>query len=146
MTRTVRLLVPTAVSTAEKSAASARPATIRTLAFLHNGEPQYDTLAAALLEALARRRDLTVREYRKPRYGSPAEPALLDAIAGSAQAVLVGLACSRVVHVVECPRQHRARAAQDPCRPALHAGLRGRRGPGGDSAGLAELGARAGSR
>ena len=93
MTRTVRLLVPTAVSTAEKSAASARPATIRTLAFLHNGQPQYDTLAAALLEALARRSDLTVREYRKPRYGSPAEPALLDAIAGSAQAVLVGLAC-----------------------------------------------------
>jgi hypothetical protein len=93
MTRTVRLMVPTAVSASETTRASARPATIRTLAFLHNGQPQYDALAAALLEALRERPDLMVREYRKPRYGSPAEPAMLEDISGSADAALVGLAC-----------------------------------------------------
>jgi hypothetical protein len=93
MTRTVRLLVPTAVSASETTLATARPASIRTLAFLHNGQPQYDSLAAALLEALKSRSDLTVREFRKARYGSPAETAMLDDIASSADAALVGLAC-----------------------------------------------------
>lgn len=93
MTRTVRLLVPTAVSASEATLASVRPTTIRTLAFLHNGQPQYDALAAAVLEALKRRTDLTVREYRKPAYGRAAEPATLDDIASNADAALVGLAC-----------------------------------------------------
>ena len=93
MTRTVRLLVPTAVSTAEKSAASARPATIRTLAFLHNGQPQYDTLAAALLEARARLARPDRARVPQAALRQPGAAALLDAIAGSAQAVLVGLAC-----------------------------------------------------
>jgi hypothetical protein len=93
MTRTVRLLVPTATSASEATLASARPATIRTLAFLHNGQPQYDALAEALLHTLEGRSDLTVRAYRKPGYGSAAEPALLDDIASHADAALVGLAC-----------------------------------------------------
>lgn len=94
MTRTVRLLVPTAtVSARAATVAGARPATIRTLAFVHNGQPQYDVLAGELLEALRTRDDLSVREYRKPRYGSPAEPAMLDDIAAGADAALVGLAC-----------------------------------------------------
>jgi hypothetical protein len=93
MTRTVRLLVPTAISAAEPTRPAARPAAIRTLAFLHNGQPQYDALAAALLRTLQARHDLTVREYRKPGYGRAADPAMLDDIAGNADAALVGLAC-----------------------------------------------------
>jgi hypothetical protein len=94
MTPTVRLLVPTATASAPApTVAGARPATIHTLAFVHNGQPQYDVLAGELLAALRARAELRVREYRKPRYGSPADPALLDEIAAGADAALVGLAC-----------------------------------------------------
>ena len=95
MTRTIRLLVPTAAGAGapEATARARRPAAVRTLAFMHNGQPQYDPLAAALLDALRGRPDVVVREYRKPAYGSPAEPALLDEIARGADAALVGLAC-----------------------------------------------------
>jgi hypothetical protein len=63
------------------------------LAFLHNGQPHYDVIAPDLVAALEKRGDLTVREYRKPHYGSAAEPALLDDIGRSADVALVGLAC-----------------------------------------------------
>jgi hypothetical protein len=93
MTRVIRLLVPTASSTVEQTKLQTRPSTIQTLAFLHNGQPHYDVLAPDLLRALAHRGGLAVREYRKPHYGSPAEATLLDDIAQSADAALVGLAC-----------------------------------------------------
>lgn len=89
----IKLLVPTAPSAAPEARVQARPAAIRTLAFLHNGQPHYDAIAPELLAALARRPGLTVREYRKPRYGSPAEPAVLDDIARTSDAAIVGLAC-----------------------------------------------------
>lgn len=92
-TRMIRLLVPTAASTVERTKLQTRPSTIRTLAFLHNGQPHYDVIAPELLRALGLRGDLTVRGYRKPHYGSPAELTLLDDIARSADAALVGLAC-----------------------------------------------------
>jgi hypothetical protein len=93
MTRTVRLLVPTATSVPETTDLAARPAVVRTLAFLHNGQPQYDVLAADVLAALKGRAHLIVREYRKPGYGNAADPAMLDEIASMADAALVGLAC-----------------------------------------------------
>ena len=95
MTRTIRLLVPTATAAGARETTTRlpRPAVVRTLAFMHNGQPQYDALAAALLDALRNRADVAVREFRKPAYGRPAEPALLDEIARGADAALVGLAC-----------------------------------------------------
>ena len=95
MTRTIRLLVPTATpaGAAETTQRAPRPGVVRTLAFMHNGQPQYDPLATALLDVLRGQPGVVVREYRKPAYGSPAEPALLDEIARGADAALVGLAC-----------------------------------------------------
>lgn len=93
MTRTVRLLVPTAAAAVEAAQLPARPPSIRTLAFLHNGQPHYDVIAPALLAALKTRPGLDVREYRKPAYGSPADATLLEDIARTSDAALVGLAC-----------------------------------------------------
>ncbi len=93
MTGTIRLLVPTATSAPELIVRAARPPMIRTLAFLHNGQPQYDALAGDLVEVLEGRPGLTVRQYRKPRYGSPAAATILDEMARAGDAALVGLAC-----------------------------------------------------
>ena len=93
MTATVKLLVPTAPSSVAAGQIQARPAAIHRLAFLHNGQPHYDAIAPDLLDVLKRREGLEIREYRKPQYGRPAESAILDEIAGTAEVALVGLAC-----------------------------------------------------
>jgi len=93
MIRTVKLLVPTAPSSVAAGQIQGRPAAIHRLAFLHNGQPHYDAIAPDLLEALRRREGLTIREFRKPQYGRPAEAAVLDEIAGASEVALVGLAC-----------------------------------------------------
>ena len=93
MTATVKLLVPTAHSAVEAGQIQARPAAIHRLAFLHNGQPHYDAIAPALLEALRSRGGLTVREFRKPQYGRPADVSVLDEIARTSEVALVGLAC-----------------------------------------------------
>jgi hypothetical protein len=93
MTATVKLLVPTAPSTVEAGQIQARLTSIHRLAFLHNGQPHYDALAPDLLEVLKSRAGLSIREYRKPQYGRPAEAAVLDEIAGTSEVALVGLAC-----------------------------------------------------
>ena len=93
MTATVKLLVPTAPSSVAAGQIQARPTTIHRLAFLHNGQPHYDAIAPDLLDVLKRRAGLEIREYRKPQYGRPAESAVLDEIAGTAEVALVGLAC-----------------------------------------------------
>lgn len=93
MTHTVRLLVPTATAAVEAMQRHARPMSIRTLAFLHNGQPHYDVIAPVLLTALKARGGVEVREYRKPTYGSPADATLLEDIARTSEAALIGLAC-----------------------------------------------------
>jgi hypothetical protein len=93
MTATVKLLVPTAPSSIEAGQIQARPAAIQRLAFLHNGQPHYDMIASDLLAALKSRGSLTIQEYRKPQYGRPADPAMLDEIARTSEVALVGLAC-----------------------------------------------------
>ena len=93
MTATVKLLVPTAPSSVAAGQIQARPAAVHRLAFLHNGQPHYDAIAPDLLAALRRREGLSIREYRKPQYGRPAEAAVLDDIAGTSEVALVGLAC-----------------------------------------------------
>jgi hypothetical protein len=93
MTATVKLLVPTAPSTVEAGQIQARPTAIHRLAFLHNGQPHYDMIAPALVAALKSRRGLSIREFRKPQYGRPAEAAVLDEIARTSEVALVGLAC-----------------------------------------------------
>jgi hypothetical protein len=91
--RTVRLLVPTATSAAPRRALSRRPEALGTVAFLHNGQPFYDDIAPVLVELLAARPGVTVRQFRKPRYSSPADAAVLDEIGSTASAAVVGLAC-----------------------------------------------------
>jgi hypothetical protein len=93
MTATVKLLVPTASTSITAAQLQARPAAIQRLAFLHNGQPHYDMIAPDLLAALKSRGTLTIREYRKPQYGRPADAAVLDDIARTSEAALVGLAC-----------------------------------------------------
>ena len=92
MPRTIRLLVPTASSHAVPVERRARPARVESVAFLHNGQPMYDAIAPALLGALGDA-GVAVTTWRKPRYSSPAEPSGLDAMAGAANAAVVGLAC-----------------------------------------------------
>jgi hypothetical protein len=93
MTATVKLLVPTAPSTVTAGQIQDRPTAIRRLAFLHNGQPHYDAIAPDLVAVLRSRPGLTIREYRKPQYGRPADAAVLDEIASTAEVALVGLAC-----------------------------------------------------
>lgn len=93
MTATVKLLVPTAPSSVQASQIQVRPAAIKRLAFLHNGQPHYDMIAPDLLSVLKSRGSLTITEYRKPQYGRPGEAAMLDEIARTSEVALVGLAC-----------------------------------------------------
>jgi hypothetical protein len=91
--QTIRLLVPTAETTAASVQLAARPAVLQRVAFLHNGQPYYDELAPQLVARLASRPGLTLHQSRKPRYSSPAEAEVLDEIRTSADAAIVGLAC-----------------------------------------------------
>jgi hypothetical protein len=91
--RMIRLLVPTADTTAATLTAAPRRPTLGAVAFLHNGQPFYDRIAPSLLASLQRRPGLAVRSYRKPRYSSPVEPAVLDEIVAHGGAAVVGLAC-----------------------------------------------------
>jgi hypothetical protein len=52
----------------------------------------YDPIAPVLLGALGDA-GVAVTTWRKPRYSSPAEPEVLDAIAAATNAAIVGLAC-----------------------------------------------------
>lgn len=90
---TIRLLVPTAESAVATVEPAPRPASLRRLAFLHNGQPYYDALAPHLVALLAARPGLTLHQARKPRYSSPAEAEVLDGIRAAAEAAIVGLAC-----------------------------------------------------
>jgi hypothetical protein len=92
MSKTVRVLVPIASSHAVRVERRPRPPRVTSVAFLHNGQPIFDPIAPALIAAL---RDASVRvtTWRKLRYSSPAELSVLDEIAGTARAAVVGLAC-----------------------------------------------------
>ena len=92
MPRTVRVLVPTAPTAVARIERGPRPMRVGPVAFLHNGQPMYDPIAPLLLGALGDA-GIGVRTWRKPRYSSPAEPAILDEIAASTSAAVVGLAC-----------------------------------------------------
>ena len=92
MPRTVRVLVPVAPTAVPRVDRRARPLRVDSVAFLHNGQPMYDSIAPVLLGALGDA-GVAVTTWRKPRYSSPAEPSVLDAIAGAASAAIVGLAC-----------------------------------------------------
>lgn len=87
-----RLLIPTAAPAKPRLSLHPRPAYLTRVAFLHNGQPSYDEIAPALLALLEGRPGLTVRLYRKPRYSSPAAPELLEEIAATCEAAVVGLA------------------------------------------------------
>lgn len=92
MPSTLRILVPVASSAIPRVDRCPRPARVASVAFLHNGQPMYDPIAPVLLGALGAA-GVAVTTWRKPRYSSPAEPSVLDAIAGAANAAIVGLAC-----------------------------------------------------
>ncbi len=92
MPKTVRILVPAAPTAVPPVDRLPRPARVESVAFLHNGQPMYDPIAPLLLGALGDA-GVAVTTWRKPRYSSPAEPSVLDAIAGSTNAAVVGLAC-----------------------------------------------------
>jgi hypothetical protein len=85
--------VPTAETTAAAVTPARRPSALRVVAFLHNGQPFYDHMAPSLLASLQQRPGLSVRSYRKPRYSSPMEPAVLDEIVRHTGGAVVGLAC-----------------------------------------------------
>jgi hypothetical protein len=92
MPKTVRVLVPAAPTAVPRVDRFPRPARVESIAFLHNGQPLYDPIAPLLLGALGDA-GVAVTTWRKPRYSSPAEPSVLDAMARSASTALVGLAC-----------------------------------------------------
>jgi hypothetical protein len=92
MPKTVRVLVPTAPTAVARIERGPRPMRVGPVAFLHNGQPMYDPIAPVLLGALGDA-GVAVTTWRKPRYSSPAEPEVLDAIAAATNAAIVGLAC-----------------------------------------------------
>lgn len=89
----IRLLVPTASPATTAGRLYQRPTSVATVAFLHNGQPFYDDIAPLLVASLKGRAGVTVHEFRKPRYGAPADPVVLDEIAATADGAIVGLAC-----------------------------------------------------
>jgi hypothetical protein len=89
----MRLLVPTAAAAAPPVTRAPRPAELRDIAFLDNGQPAYVPIAPLLVQALGERPGVRVHTYRKARYSSPADSEVLDAIARSSRAAVVGLAC-----------------------------------------------------
>lgn len=93
MPGTITLLTPVAEPAMPAVPRGPRPATLDGIAFFLNGQPMYEPIAPLLVAAVAERRSVTVRTFRKPRYSSGATPELLDEIARTSRAAVVGLAC-----------------------------------------------------